>query len=110
VLPFNLDGRLSLDGGQSATAREALSQTERIGMMRTAEDRADDVALISPVNGRELGVAIPAAFRRRGLEKPNQHECTKRRHRDAARQNHFDVVAVGLLEPFAHLFLPPGIT
>ena len=25
-------------------------------------------------------------------------------------QNHFDIIAVGVLEPFAHLFLPAGIT
>jgi hypothetical protein len=68
------------------------------------------VALISPVNGGELGAAIRAAFRCRGFEKPNQYECAKRHHRDAARQNRFDIIAIGVLEPFAHLFLPAGIT
>jgi hypothetical protein len=62
-----------------------------------------------PVHRRKLGAAISAAIRRRGLEKPNQHECTKRRHRDAAGQNHFDIIAIGVLEPFAHLFPPAGI-
>jgi hypothetical protein len=67
-------------------------------------------ALNLPVNGREFGTAIPAAFRRRRFQKPNQYECTKRHHRHAAGHDHFDVVAVGVLEPFAHLSLPAGIT
>jgi hypothetical protein len=67
-------------------------------------------ALSLAINGRELGAAIPAAIRRRGFEKPNQYECAKRHYRDAARQNRFDIIAIGVLEPFAHLFLPAGIT
>jgi hypothetical protein len=66
--------------------------------------------LILPVNGRKLGAAILAAFRRRGFEKPDQYEYAKRHHREAATQNRFDIIAIGVLEPFAHLFLPAGIT
>lgn len=50
---------------------------------------------------------MSSAFRIRRCDEPDQHKGAKRQYRNAAGQHHGDVVAVGILEPFAHLE-PPG--